>query len=424
MRRSYWPFGFALVALSLLFPWFDPVTTPRFNGLNFPFAHSAYFWPRHFVFFSYGTAAIIVAGLGFAAWWMKKGLAVFCAGMLLLLGGMTFFLQITSWEPTWLKMALEGGEDFQHCYHLEVAYSIPNAVVRSPARGLFEPVEALAERFWAGIASLGSGWVCFCAGAIWICAAGLYQMNDWTRLKLVLPAFAVLVAVLGALQVWRPIAAERLLASGEMKGTRGAFADAAKDVRRAMAIDELQRLQPACFVQLGTLYQKMQSPDRPEILFARAVVCQSRGLTEEALFYYGQAADGGDPQVRRVALLEKARLAARYAATLYKQGGIGDACRYWLLSIEAAPDKINGFFGAGRAFHDMADYSRAIKYFEPVFHKTSQPCLLADIENDLGDCWYKLGHPDVARKYYMASRKMHDRANFRALKTLTESYYR
>jgi tetratricopeptide (TPR) repeat protein len=229
---------------------------------------------------------------------------------------------------------------------------------------------------------------------------------------------------LGALQLWRPIAAERLLASAEMKETRGAFADAATDVRRAMAVDEWQRLQPACFVHLGTLYQKMQSPDRPEILFARAVLCQSRGLTQEALFYYGQAADGGNPQVRRVALLEKARLAARYAATLYKQGGIGDACRYWLLSIEAAPDKLNGFFGAGRAFHDMADYSAAIKYFEPVFYKTSQPCLLADIENDLGDCWYRLGHPDVARKYYMASRKMHDRKDFRALKTLTESYYR
>jgi len=230
--------------------------------------------------------------------------------------------------------------------------------------------------------------------------------------------------VLGALQLWRPIAAERLLASAEMKETRGAFADAAKDVRRAMAIDEWQRLQPACFVQLGTLYQKMQSPDRPEILFARAVVYQSRGLTEEALFYYGQAADGADPQLRRVALLEKARLASHYAATLYKQGGIGAACRYWLVSIEAAPDKLNGFFGAGRAFNDMADYSTAIKYFEPVFHKTSQPALVADIEDDLGDCWYKLGHPDVARKYYMASRKTHDRANFRALKTLTESYYR
>jgi tetratricopeptide (TPR) repeat protein len=424
LKTSYWALGFALVALSLLFPWFDPVTTPRFNGLNFPFAHSAYFWPGRFAFFSYGTAAVIVAGLGFAAWRMKKGLAVFCAGMLLLLGGMTFFLQVTSWEPTWLKMALEGGEDFQHCYHLEVAYSIPNIVVRSPARGLFEPVEALAERFSAGIASLGSGWVCFCAGAIWICATGLYQMNDWTRLKLVLPAFALLFAVLGALQSWRPIAAERLLASAEMKETRGAFAAAAKDVRRAMAIDEWQRLQPGCFVHLGTLYQKMHSPDRPEILFSRAVVFQSRGLTQEALFYYGQAADGGDPQVRRVALVEKARLASRYAATLYKQGVTGDACRYWLVSIEAAPDKINGFFGAGRAFHDMANYSTAIKYFEPALHKTSQPCLLADIQNDLGDCWYRLGHPDMARNYYIASRKLHDRANYRALKTLTESYYK
>ena len=58
MRINYWPFGFALVALGLLLPWFDPVTTPRFNALNFPFAHSAYLWPGHFVLFSYGSAAI------------------------------------------------------------------------------------------------------------------------------------------------------------------------------------------------------------------------------------------------------------------------------------------------------------------------------------------------------------------------------
>ena len=86
-----------------------------------------------------------------------------------------------------------------------------------------------------------------------------------------------------------------------------------------MAIDEWQRLQPACFVQLGTLYQKMRSPDRPEILFSRAVALQSRGLIPEALFYYGRAAEGADPQIRRVALIEKARLATGYAASLYKK---------------------------------------------------------------------------------------------------------
>jgi tetratricopeptide (TPR) repeat protein len=424
MRINYWPLGFALVALGLLFPWFDPVTTPRFNALNFPFAHPAYLWPGHFVLFSYGTAAIIVAVLGFAAWRMKKGLAVFCAGMLLLLGGMTFFLQITSWEPTWLKAALDGGEDFQHCYHVEVASSIPNAVVYSPARGLLAPVEALADRFSAGMASVGAGWTIFMFGAIWICAAGVHQTNDWARLRFVLPAFGVLAILVGALQLWRPIVAERYLASSQISETRGAFTDAEKDVRRAMAIDEWQRVRPTSFVQLGTLYQKMGSPERPETFFSRAVDLQVRGLIPEALFEYGRAADGGDLQLRRVALAEKARLASRYAGSLYKQGATGDACRYWLVSIEANPKEINGFFGAARAFHDMADYSVAIKYFEQTFTKTSQPCLIADIANDLGDCWYKLGHSDTARKYYMASRKWHDRVNFRALKTLTESYYK
>jgi len=38
---------------------------------------------------------------------------------------------------------------FQHCYHVEVASSLPNAVVFSPARGLLAPVEALADRFSA-----------------------------------------------------------------------------------------------------------------------------------------------------------------------------------------------------------------------------------------------------------------------------------
>jgi tetratricopeptide (TPR) repeat protein len=240
----------------------------------------------------------------------------------------------------------------------------------------------------------------------------------------VLLAFAVLVVLAGALQLWRPIVAERYLASSQISETRGAFTDAEKDVRRAMAIDEWQCLRPASFVQLGALYQKMGLANRPETFFSRAVDLQARGLVPEALFEYGRAASGDDLQLRRVALTEKAKLASLYASTLYKKGVTGEACRYWRVSIEANPQLINGFFGAARAFHDMADYSVAIRYFEQIFTKTSQPCLIADIANDLGDCWYKLGHSDTARKYYMASRKWHDRVNFRALKTLTESYYR
>ena len=62
-------------------------------------------------------------------------------------------------------------EDFQRCYHFEVAYSIPNAVTRSPARGLFEPVERVDGSLfgWCSIARFGLG--ALRAGAIWVCAS-------------------------------------------------------------------------------------------------------------------------------------------------------------------------------------------------------------------------------------------------------------
>ena len=72
-------------------------------------------------------------------------------------------------------------------------------------------------------------------------------MNDWTRTKLgatcVRQTLASLSAVLGErLQLWRPIAAERLLASAQAERKHAEHSRMLrKDVRRAMAIDEWLR---------------------------------------------------------------------------------------------------------------------------------------------------------------------------------------
>lgn len=424
MKTNYWPLGFAVVVASLGLPWFDPVTTPRFNALNFPFAHSAYLWPSFFAFFSYGTGMLVATALIFLAWWKGKGLVVFCGGVVLLFAALTFYLQIASWEPSWLKAALTGGQDYEHCYRFEVAYTIPNSTVVSPAKGLIEPVQGLGDRFSAASSTLGVGWPFFVFGAIWVCGAGLAQMNDWETLGLAVPALAVLFGLFGFLQLWRPLAAERALAAAQVAEAHGAFKEAEGDLQRAMQTDEWHRLDAQVLIRLGNLHKKMGLQNRPDVLLAEAAELNSRGLQPEALFQYSRAAATGDQQVRRIALLEKAAVAARYAGTLYRQGVIGDAFHYWQISIEAAPNLINAYYGAGRASYDVADYRRAIKYLDPVFEKTSQNSLLANTYNYLGDCYYRLGDLDDARSYYMASRKSDDRSNFRALKTLTESYYR
>ncbi|MGB8342175.1 MAG: tetratricopeptide repeat protein [Chthoniobacterales bacterium] len=423
-KTNYWPVGFLVVLGSLALPWFDPVMTPRFSALNFPLAHSAYLWPSHLNLFSYGMVALLLVAAGVFFWWRNRGLAVLSIGGLLLFLAMTFYLQITCWEPSWLRAALIGGQDFEHCYRFEVAYTLPNAVISSPAKGLFEPVEGVSARFFAATSALGVGWSFFIAGAIWVCGAGLAQMENWRRLKIFLPVMIVVFALFGFLQIWRPIAAQRALAAAEIAAAHGDFVDAEKDVDHAMNLDAWYRLTQDAYVRLGQLYAAMGYHDRPEIYLAKAADLQARGLVPEALFAYTRAANTDDAPLKRVALEEKARLASHYAGALYGKGSIGEAAHYWDISIAADPRLVDGYFGAGRANYDVADYPAAIKYLEPLLNKTSQFNVLSDAASYLGDCYYRMGQVEKARKWYMASRDYDDRANFRALKTLTESYYK
>jgi tetratricopeptide (TPR) repeat protein len=413
-----------VVLASLALPWFDPVTTPRFTALNFPLAHSAYLWPAHFNLFSYGVVALLLVAAGIFFWWNDHGPAVLSIGGLLLLLAMTFYLQITCWEPSWLRAALIGGQDFEHCYRFEVAYTLPNAVFSSPAKGLFEPVEGVLARFYAATSALGVGWSFFVGGAIWVCGAGLAQMKSWLWLRVFVPLALAAFVLLAFFQSWRPIAAQSTFASAEVATADGDYAQAEKQIHRAMSLDAWYRLTPEAYVALGQLYIAMGYHGRPEIYLANAADLQARGLIPEALFAYTRAADANDPVLKQISLEEKSRLASQYAGTLYGQGSIGDAAHYWEISIAATPELLYGYFGAARAKYDMADYAESIRYWEPLFKKTSQANLLSDIASYLGDCYYRLGQIERARRWYMASRDYHDRANFRALKTLTESYYK
>ncbi|MEO8440590.1 MAG: hypothetical protein ABI540_10265 [Spartobacteria bacterium] len=424
MKTNYWPFGFAVVAVSLILPWFDPVTTPRFNALNFPLARSAFLWPPHFLLLSYGTLILFLVILGVWAWLKNKGGVVFALGWIFVLLGMTFYLQITCWESTWLHAALIGGQDFERCYRFSVAYTIPNAVIASPAKGLFEPVEGVTDRFYAGTSALGVGWSFFLAGSIWVCGAGLAQMNNLARLKFLAPVMLATSLVFGLLQVWRPIIALRSLAAGEVAEAHGEFAKAKENILHAMRIDEWYRLNAGAYLQLGQLYSRMGLRDRPESHLSEAASLQQRGLVPEALAQFDQAASLSNSPLKQIALEEKSRLASHYAGTLYRQGAIGEASHYWQISIAAEPEWISGYFGVGRAKYDVAAYPDAIKYFESLLTKTSQSNLLSDTANYLGDCYYRIGEVEQARKWYIASRAFDDRANFRALKSLTESYYK
>jgi hypothetical protein len=66
----------------------------------------------------------------------------------------------------------------------------------------------------------------------------------------------------------------------------------------------------------------------------------------------------------------------------------------------------------------------SIDYLRQAMARTKEATLTADLRSTLGDCYFKLGDVETARSYYLSSRAADDRKNFRALKSLTEDYYR
>jgi tetratricopeptide (TPR) repeat protein len=175
---------------------------------------------------------------------------------------------------------------------------------------------------------------------------------------------------------------------------------------------------------MGQLAESIGETGRPEYHLYRAASLERENLIPEALFELSEVERDGDPACRLVARDEIAQVARDYGRALYKAGAISEANKQWAAAIAARPDLVASHYMAGQGMYDTADYSRAIGHFESVLSLTTQPVLRANALSGIGDSHYKLGDVELARLSYLASRKAYDVENYRALKSLTSSYFR
>jgi Flp pilus assembly protein TadD len=415
---------FGLVIVSLFFHWFNPVTTPAFTALNFPLWQPARLWPSLFTPFCYALPALVLCCLGYLGWRLRKNGIVLWAALLLLLLGLTFFLRIVCWEPTWLRAAIEGGLDFDRCYSFEVTHSIPDAVRGAPAGELTGTIDGLLTRFVAGNSALSSGWYLYMASSLLCLVAGFSMGTDSGKLGwVVLPGALLSAAVIAAL-LWRPIEGEFQIAAGANAAANGRFDGALAHYRHAVAVDKWNRLQPDVYLNIGALYAARSQKDQPEFHLYRAVRFEEKADMPQALFELNQASATAKPDLALIVQKEVDRVAQKYGKELYARGNLGDAKKQFELSAAVHPNQIAAYYLAGACCYEMSDYSAAIDYFNKALLRTNQRTLRADIRSSLGDCYFKLGNVELARSYYLASRLADDRKNYRALKSLTESYYR
>jgi tetratricopeptide (TPR) repeat protein len=415
-------FGMALVGLLPL--WFDPVCTPGFDAFTFPLLGGSRMWPHLFTPLTYAWPALVLCVVGYVSWRRGWRNVVLWSIFFLALLGVTFFLEITCWEPSWLRAALDGGSDFQRCYTFEVVNTLPDSVEGVPAQGLTGVVDGLWMRFNSGWAAVSYGWYFFMFSLLLCFAAGFARFNFWVPLKSsFLLAVTILVLSVGV-QVWRPVYAEIQIAAGASAEAKGDLEAAIKHFRRAIAVDQWNRLQPSVYSRIGALYEVQGLHDKPEYHVYRAIRYSEDANIEQSLFEWRQALQGAKPALATVIAGEMNTLTGLYAAQLYGRGAIGEARTMLEIATSVLPRQLSGYYLGGMCCYQLADYYTAIgRYKEALLH-TTEPSITADIRSCLGDCYFKLGDIETARRYYLASVAADNEHNFRALKSLTEAYYK
>ena len=416
--------SFGVVAISLCLNWFNPVTTPAFRALAFPLFEPARLWPKLFTPFSYGVVGLLLCFIGYIGWRAKRNWIVLGTASLLLLLGATFFLEITCWQPSWLREAVEGGIDFDRFYSFEVSQSIPDAVRGAPAGDLKQTIDGLSARINGGISALSSGWYFFMSGAVLCFISGLSRRPGRRELAMVLWAAPIIGIPVLAIQMWAPVQGEFQIAQGVASANRGAPGDAVNHFRRAIAVDKWNQLRPDVYEAIGAVFEVTGQKDQPEYHLYRAEQFIAVMKVYEALFELDQAAAQAGPVLADVVRKEKSDTAQIYGKDLYLHGQIGEARKQIELAISATPERVSGYYLVAVCCYQSSDYAQAVDYLNRALARTREATLTADLRSTLGDCYFKLGDVDTARSYYMSSRAADDRKNFRALKSLSEDYYR
>jgi tetratricopeptide (TPR) repeat protein len=133
--------------------------------------------------------------------------------------------------------------------------------------------------------------------------------------------------------------------------------------------------------------------------------------------YWLAAHEASDPLK---ALLHK-RIAWNYAdggILLYRKGLFGPAIGYWEQALAVDAAQVQAVYFLARAYFDQSRYERSVAMSRLLLSRSQNRLLNANLQFNIGDCYWRLRDYDKARLAYEASMRLDTYGNFRVYKSL------
>lgn len=355
-------------------------------------------------FLSFGCTASILGAAGILFFRVER--VRWIVGILALALGIAFFYHLAFLNPRWFWTLLDQDRQYQKIFSFSMRY-LPLNPGREPIFQANLSGDNLVSRITTSAYFLGLGW--------WLEMAGAAVLIATTRSSRWVAALVLLLGALAVIPFWR---ADHLRQRGDAALVRGESAKAVRDYLDSARMDSYMKFNIDFRVHRGQAYDQLGRRDEADWHFYQADRLQREGRTPDALFEFEKAFETGAGSSRRVARTELAGLEILYGLQQFESGNKEKSLLFFRKAIQVDPSQIQADYYVAKAYFDLGRYPEAIRANVRVLDSVRNPIVLANVQANIGDCYYRQGQFAEAKRYYTRSMQLDRHLNVRALKSL------
>lgn len=363
---------------------------------------------------NFGWIAIFIGTIGLAAWFYKsKRLLTVCwSGGLCLCS--FYILYLTFWNPAFWQLIDENSQ-YANIMNFSQRFLPANYGIEPT----FEKViftETVLERLITSFYFMSWGW--------WICIAGSFMLlivylktEGWKAVRRITIIAAIIFACQGII-FFKGFAAQYFHDKGDRLMAKSRYADAIQKYDMAKYLDPQIARNEQIYLKLGEAYFKLGNPSHLEARFYHGYIYSQEEKFDAAISEYLIAAEEASAQLKDIIHRRLALSFAKEGIIYYRKGLVGPAVGYWERSLSFDPNQFQALFFLTGAYFEDGRYKQSIDTSRLLLSKSKNKLLNANLQANVGDCYWKLNDFKNARAAYEASAGLDSYANFRIFKSL------
>jgi tetratricopeptide (TPR) repeat protein len=404
------------VALFLFAPWvFGPIST-AVNGLHFSLFGSSRSSPGLGSFGVLSAILVIVAAAGLL---LRRAAFACAAGAGLLVVALWAWLHIAVGDPHLLdRIANETA--WTQAFQPFIARYVPGNFTPEPELWSQLSFDTLFDRLYSGWYFLALTWYLVPGIGVFLFFAGAHVIDRPDSAAIAAAAVAVAL-VLAAVILWNPAIAQLDLARAVRAEAGGRPDEAIHLYRDAIQHDGWYRENIRLYVRIGGVEAATGNTFLPEYKAYQAenLVADNQGqydtgLLPSAIAMLDSIVVSSD-ELSRAAARREASVLTVYGAHLFNTGAFGAAVKAWETARIRNPELWLPALYLTRGYILTARYQDAAKLARETIPKISDPSILGDLYDNLGDAERASGHMELAREAYSDSYRFNYGQNRRAL---------